>query len=43
MIDYDGWAIVAAACGDDPPPHRDKIQSRNLHLIQSPRPNTATR
>ena len=37
MLDYDGWAIVAAYRGDDPPPRRDKIHARNLNLVQSPK------
>jgi hypothetical protein len=35
MLDHDGWAIVAAHRGDGPPPRRDKIRARNLHLVQS--------
>ena len=37
MLDHDGWAIVAAYRGDDPPPRRDKIRARNLNLVQSPK------
>src|ERR1700710_412313 len=37
MLDYDGWAVVAAFRGDGSPPRRDKVRSRNLHLIQSPK------
>jgi hypothetical protein len=37
MLDHDGWAIVAAYRGDRPPPRRDKIRTRNLNLIQSPK------
>jgi protein involved in plasmid replication-relaxation len=37
MLDHDGWAIVAAYRGDDPPPRRDKVRMRNLRLIQSPK------
>ncbi|HZN73784.1 MAG TPA: replication-relaxation family protein [Micromonosporaceae bacterium] len=37
MLDQDGWAIVAAYRGDDPPPRRDKIRTRNLRLVQSPK------
>jgi hypothetical protein len=39
MLNYEGWAIVSAYRGDDPPPRRDKIRARNLNLIQSPKTN----